>query len=153
MRHPPPPSLPRRTGPFFLTLCSSFLFRSVSRVSPMVVAYDSLTAALDALDTNRAGFPTDLPAQVAAAFVVGGAEVFNQALPLANRMFLTSVVKNPEDVPCDTFFEAVAEIPPDDDKGNSRGQIRAARDGWEMRSDAEFDVTMRKLSEADDQRP
>lgn len=56
----------------------------------------SLTAALSLAEMNGEG----------EAFVIGGSQIFQQALPLANRLYLTRVHAR---LDCDVFFPPLAE--------------------------------------------
>ncbi|KAG5459073.1 MAG: dihydrofolate reductase-like domain-containing protein [Olpidium bornovanus] len=100
---------------------------------PMVLSCTSLTDALGAVETYRAGALTGYPPKVASVFVIGGANVYEQALPFANRIFLTRIL-HPDNLDCDVFFNAVAE--------DRTGQLKTADDGWVKRSNAEFDEVL-----------
>ena len=66
--------------------------RNTDYETPGATLVDSLEAAVSNIDANEN------------AFVIGGAEIYRQALPIADRLYLTQIE---QDVAGDVFFPAI----------------------------------------------
>ena len=67
--------------------------RNTDYETPGATLLDSLEAAVSIINANEN------------AFVIGGAEIYRQALPIADRLYLTQIE---QDVAGDVFFPAIA---------------------------------------------